>query len=118
MQTLQSPIKAKLEIGNIDFRSVEGNSNKTDLNVISLPHFQSITSFPYHKFATLLVFPDKGPLPPPLKVKHEYLHDFFLEFSVMMVMMMMTTMMTTMMRTMMMMAMMMTMTKTLAANDV
>ena len=30
MQTLQSPEKCKLEIGNIDFPSVEENSKKTD----------------------------------------------------------------------------------------
>ena len=63
MQTLQSPIKAKLEIGNIDFPSVEGK--------------QQQNRFKCDQFATLLVFPDKGPLPPPLKVKNEYLHDFF-----------------------------------------
>ena len=63
MQTLQSPIKAKLETGNVDFRSVEEK--------------QQQNRFKCDQFATLLVFPDKGPLPPPLKVKHEYLHDFF-----------------------------------------
>ena len=63
MQTLQSPIKAKLEIGNIDFPSVEGKEQQN--------------RFKCGQFATLLLFPDKALLPPPLKVKHEYLHDFY-----------------------------------------